>query len=203
MTREAYRDFYKDGVYRKLVSTFHGRPINVDTLEPEQEKYAEKVVRLLGNHPQAWRAEEPLLLDVGGSTGVVAEAVAKRFSLKGTILEPSEAEGKRAKSRGLRVVPTTIEDWEPGCGLFHVVLLCQTIDHLLDIAGSLRTIRAALEDDGLFFVDFVENCAIKIDHPFHLTRDTTKDYLRRTGFRVLAEAPDADGLHYNLVCGRA
>ena len=35
-------------------------------------------------------------------------------------------------------------------------MLCQTVDHLLDVAGTLRRVRELLTDDGVLFVDIVD-----------------------------------------------
>lgn len=201
MTPDAYRAFYASGAYRDLLSEFYGRPITAESIEAQQRDYAEKLAGLLGPFFKARRVET--LLDVGGSTGVVAARMAKQFDLDCTVLEPSEAEAKRAANRGLVARLGTIEDLEPNGERFDVILLCQTVDHLMDISGSLRTIRALLDDDGVFFVDIVENGPVKVDHPYYLTQHTMADYLRRTGFRVLLSAPDEDGLHYNFVARRA
>lgn len=198
MTAEAYRDFYRDGYYRKLLSEFYGHPINAETLEDEQRAYAEKLIPLVEPHLNGHAVMT--MLDVGGSTGVVAEAVAKHFDLEATVLEPSEDEGKRAQDRGLRLWQGCIEEFEPNGERFDLILLCQTIDHLLNIAGALKTIHALLEDDGLLFVDIAEGGPIKVDHPYCLDHATAADYLTRAGFGVLSRTGDADGVHVNFVC---
>ena len=96
------------------------------------------------------------------------------------MLEPSEMEADRAEKRGIRVIRSTIEALEPD-ERFDVVLLCQTIDHLLDVAGSLRKIRGLLNEGGRFFVDAVWNTPIKVDHCFYLDELTAPEYLRRSG----------------------
>lgn len=201
MTKDAYREFYANGTYRELLSEFYGEPVTAESIEPQQQIYAGKVSLLMAPFFKARKVET--LLDVGGSTGVVSERMAKDHELDCTVLEPSVVEGKDAMDRGFTVLQGVIEDLEPLCDLFDVVLLCQTVDHLTDISGSLRTIRAMLADDGLFFVDIVENGPVKVDHPYYLSRTTMADYLRRTGFRVVFSGADGDDLHYNFVATRA
>lgn len=204
MTRDAYRDFYAKGHYRELLSEFYGRRIDAETIKKEQRAYAVKVIRLLEPHLKARRVAS--LLDVGGSTGVVAEAVATSLGLDvrdAVVLEIAGDELDRAKKRGLRILDGLIEDIEPDGERFDLILLCQTMDHLLDIAGSLRTLRMMLEEDGLLFADIVSGDPIKVDHPYYLGEQTTRDFLKRAGFKVLSSAPDADGKHVNFVCGAA
>jgi SAM-dependent methyltransferase len=207
-TEEAYADFYRH-VYRPLVSAYHGRTIDAETVERDQVGYAEELVAALEAFLEDGRRET--LLDVGGSTGVVADAVARRFGLAATVLDPAPDEAERAAARGLETVVGTIEDYDPGERRFDVVLLCQTIDHLLDVAGSLAKLRALVAENGLLFVDVVDfrvpwrrtgrvEDAIKVDHPYSLTPATAEAFLERAGFRPLLAEPAADGLHFRYVC---
>jgi SAM-dependent methyltransferase len=186
-TAEAYADFYRS-VYRPLVSAYHGRTIDAETVEREQVGYADELVAVLEPFLEDGRRET--LLDVGGSTGVVAEAVGRRFGLAATVLDPAPNEAERAAARGLETVIGTIEDYDPGERRFDVVLLCQTVDHLLDVAGSLAKLRATVADDGLLFVDAVDfrvpwertgrvADAIKVDHPYSLVPATAAAFLAR------------------------
>ena len=207
-TAEAYADFYRH-VYRPLVSAYHGRTIDAETVERDQVEYAEELVAAL----EPFLADGPrsTLLDVGGSTGLVAEAVARRFGLAATVLDPAPDEAERAAARGLETVVGTIEAYDPGERRFDVVLLCQTIDHLLDVAGSLAKLRHLIAEDGLLFVDIVDfrvpwrrtgnvADAIKVDHPYSLTPATAEAFLARAGFRPLHVERAADGLHVSYVC---
>ena len=211
MTAAAYRDFYRDGDYRALLSEFHGRPVTAETIEADQVGYAERLIKLLEPHVSG----QPFttMLDVGGSTGVVAEAVAQQFGLVATVLEPSDAEGDRAALRGLKIIPGTIEQCTIGTDRYDLVLLCQTVDHLTDIRQALRTIRGLLAEGGLFFVDIVDyrvplrkvgrEGAIKVDHPYYLEPWTMDAYLAQAGFERLHSQVASDGMHVDFVCGAA
>ena len=199
MTREAYHRFYADGVYRELLTQFKGVPHDPDTLERGQRIYAGKVVKLLVPFLKARKART--LVDVGGSTGAVAESVAKALDLEATVIEPSKEEGSRAADKGLRLVRSTLENLEPR-EAYDVVLLCQTVDHLHDIAGGLRTLRALLADDGVMFLDYAMS-EIKVDHVYYLDPETMRDYARRGGFAVLMAQADSDGVHVNWIVRRA
>jgi hypothetical protein len=93
---------------------------------------------------------------------------------------------------------------------FDVVIVCQTADHLLDVAGTLRRIRQLLAPRGFLLIDIVDfraAClrnwsveeAIKIDHPYYFTESTMVAYLRRAGFEILRTDYAADHLHVSYV----
>jgi SAM-dependent methyltransferase len=208
MTPDAYTRFYLD-VYRPLVGAYHGRLIDVDTIQAEQREYAAALAERLEPRLEKWGGRT--LLDVGGSTGVVAHHVKERFGLAATVLDPAPLEIAVAQQLGLETLTGFVEDHDAGGTTYDLVLLCQTVDHLLDISLSLRKIRELLSPGGLFFVDIVDfraayrrngsvEGAIKIDHPFYLTGETMHAYLRRSGFDVLAVDYAPDHLHIGHVC---
>ena len=211
LTAEAYSDFYRD-VYRPLVSAYHGRRIDAETVEDEQEAYAGALADLL----EPWLDDRRggRLLDVGGSTGVVSAALAGRWGLAATVLDPAPDEAGRAQARGLQTAVGTIEEWQPPDVRFDVVLICQTIDHLLDITAALAKLRRLVTEDGVLFVDVVDfraaylrarsiEEAVKVDHPYSLTEATAEAFLARAGFGVLRTDYAADRLHVGYVCGAA
>ena len=103
------------------------------------------------------------------------------------------------------------EDYDPQGRTWDLVLLCQTIDHLLDVGGTLRRVRALLNPGGYLFVDIVDfraaylrngsaEDATKIDHPYYLTQETMQAYLRQAGFGVVHADYAADHLHVSYLC---
>ena len=207
MTQAAYATFYV-GTYRPLVSAFHGRLIDARSIQREQREYAIERGDLLAPHVEGRRYTT--LLDIGGSTGVVAHAFATRFGLEATVVDPAPLETAEAKSLGLETVEGLIESVDVGARQFDVVVLCQTVDHLLDIAGTLHRVRDLLTPRGLLFVDIVDfraaylrnwalEAAVKIDHPYYLTDSTMTTYLRRAGFEVTKTDWAADHLHVSYV----
>jgi hypothetical protein len=208
MTAEAYGRFY-DGVYRPLVSAFHGRLIDARTIQAEQRDYA--VDRAEVVRPFWADAGLHTLLDIGGSTGVVSAHFAKEFGLAATVIDPAPLEVEQAKVFGLETITGLVEAHDFGARRFDVVLICQTIDHLLDVGGTLRRVRDLLTDRGWLFVDIVDfraaylrqgsvEDATKIDHPYYLTQETTRAYLRRTGFEIVHADYAADHLHVSYLC---
>jgi 2-polyprenyl-3-methyl-5-hydroxy-6-metoxy-1,4-benzoquinol methylase len=208
MTAAAYGDFYQR-TYRPLVSAFHGRLIDARTIQDEQRTYAAERAELLA--PYLGGSGMQTLLDIGGSTGVVAHHLAERFGLQATVLDPAPLEVDEARKLGLETVTAMAEAYEPGDRRFDVVAMFQTIDHLLDVGGTLRRIRSLIANTGIFFVDIVDfraaylrnwsvEEAVKIDHPYYLTQETMEEYLGMVGFEVLRLDYAADHLHVSYVC---
>jgi len=200
MTADAYGEFY-DGIYRPLVSAYHGRRIDAETIQDEQEQYAAEIVEWVA---AALPRPPASLLDIGGSTGVIAGAFQRVFGLRATVLDPAPEELAVAAAAGMETVAGFAEDYDPGERRFELVLLCQTIDHLLDVRSTLAAMRRMVVDDGVAFVDLLDvgfmvrrrgqiEQAVKVDHPFYLTRATGHAYLAQAGFTVVAERMSADG----------
>ena len=89
------------------------------------------------------------LLDIGGSTGVVAHAFARRFDLRATVVDPAPLETAEAQALGLETIEGLIERIDLGDRRFDVIMLCQTVDHLLDVTGTLSRVRELLTAAGI------------------------------------------------------
>lgn len=207
LTAAAYGRFY-EAVYRPLVSAFHGRLIDARTIQDEQRVYAAERIEFLRSFVSR---DLKTLLDIGGSTGVVASRVAGEFGLTATVIDPAPLEVAEARGLGLDTVTGLVEQHDFRGRTFDLVIICQTIDHLLDVGGTLARVRQLLTPHGLLFVDIVEfraaylrnwsvEEAIKIDHPYYLTEETMTAYLRRAGFEVVRSDYAADHLHIGHVC---
>lgn len=209
MTKDAYTEFYKH-IYRPLVSAFHGRLINAITIKDEQLQYALQLGEFL--KPLIYSNKFEYLLDIGGSTGVVSEYLLNTFGFKATVLDPAPDELANAKKLGMKVIAGFLEDYQvEEDRRYDLIILCQTIDHLLDINASLMKVKQLLHPSGMFFVDIVDfraaylrnqsiENAVKIDHPFYLVEFTMEAYLKRTGFKVLRKNYAPDHLHIGYIC---
>lgn len=208
MTADAYRRFY-EGTYRPLVSAYHGRLIDARTIQAEQRDYAAERGDFL--EPYLTDGRRVTLLDVGGSTGVVAHELARRFKLRAAVLDPSPLEVEQAQRLGLETIQGLVEEYDPRGRHFDIVALCQTVDHLLDVSVTLRRVRDLLPAHGLLFLDIVDfraaylrdwsvEQAVKVDHPYYLTESTMQAFLRRMGFEVLRADHAVDHLHVSYVC---
>lgn len=205
LTAAEYASFYA-GVYRPLVSAYHGRRIDAETVQEEQRHYATQLVELLrGVLPRP----PATVLDVGGSTGVVGGAVRDAFGSGVTVLDPAPDELAVAEGHGMETIAGFAEDFDPGERRWDLVLLCQTADHLLDVGATLAAMRRMVADGGRAFVDVLDvtfmarrrgsvEGAVKIDHPYYLTRATAGAYFDRAGFSIAAERLSDDG-HWGFV----
>src|SRR5687768_11294998 len=207
MSARAYGRFYA-GTYRPLVSAYHGRLIDARTIQNEQREYAVDRGDLLAPYLDGRGGRT--LLDIGGSTGIVAHQLARRFGLTATVIDPAPLEAAEAQALGLETIEGLVEEVDLGDRRFDVVIVCQTVDHLLDVAGTLRRIRQLLSERGVLFIDIVDfraaylrnwsvEEAVKIDHPYYFTESTIVAYLRKSGFEILRADYAADHLHVSYV----
>lgn len=208
MTAEAYGRFYQS-TYRPLVSAFHGRLIDARTMQDEQRAYAIERAALLAPYLRGRGFKS--MLDIGGSTGIVAHHLSREFRLDAAVLDPAPLEVEEARKLGLETITGLVEEYDPMGRRFDVVAMFQTVDHLVDVSGTLRRIRSLMRSPGLFFVDIVDfraaylrnwsvEDAVKIDHPYYLTQETMNAYLSVAGFEILRADYAADHLHVSYVC---
>lgn len=200
LTSREYAAFY-DGVYRPLVSAYHGRLIDAETVQAEQREYAEELGAFL---ERTLERTPGSIMDVGGSTGVVAAPLRERFGAHTTVLDPAPDELRVAAEAGEETIAGFAEDYDPEGRTWDLVLLCQTIDHLLDVRATLAAIRRMLGPGGRAFVDVLDvgfmmrrrgsiEGAVKIDHPFYLTRATARAFFAKAGLEVVSERMSGDG----------
>lgn len=202
LTAAAYADFYSR-VYRPLVSAYHGRLIDAETVQDEQRSYAAHLASFLV--PLVGSSTETIL-DVGGSTGVVAGQLGARFGARATVLDPAPDELAVARAAGMETFAGFAETFDPDGRRWTLVLLCQTIDHLLDVAGTLAALRRVTDDGGHAFVDILDvdfvlqrtggiEGTVKVDHPYYLTAATAEAFFTLIGYTVVAERLADDGHH--------
>lgn len=205
LTAAEYGNFYAS-VYRPLVSAYHGRLIDAETVQAEQREYAIELARFL---ELAVPGRPATVLDVGGSTGVVAAPIRDAFGARVTVLDPAPDELAVAAAAGMETIAGFAETADLGGGTYDLVLLCQTIDHLLDVRATLAAIRAAVAEGGHVFVDVLDvgfmarrrgsiEGAVKVDHPYYLTRATALAYFAQAGLAPVAERLSHDG-HWGFV----
>lgn len=192
---EGYQKFY-GSLYRNLTASFSGRQHRTPhSLVSEQRHYAEYVLAMVGDVVKEARPSS--LLDVGGSTGIVAKLFAERLGCSGTVLDPSPDEIEVARSLGLNGTVGMLENIEiHGHERYDLILVCRTIEHFFDLKGSLNSIYELLSDEGLVYVDivdYVDGCKYygtpetvsKVDHLYWLTSDVAPIIFEAAGFEVL------------------
>jgi len=194
MTAERYSDFYQHW-YRKLVSAHNGCEQTAATLDATHAKYAAMMADFIA--PLACHPTRKNALDIGGSTGIFAQELASRWGYRCTVLDPSPDELAIAHRKGFETVEGLVEDFDDA-RKFDVVSMLQTVDHLLDLPGTLQKCQRLLSAHGLFVIDFVDwqyqyqrygvQQAIKIDHPLYFSPATAFCALKRHGFEPLLSA---------------
>jgi SAM-dependent methyltransferase len=208
LTADEYARFYAE-TYRPLVSAYHARTIDAVTVQEEQRDYALQLREFLRG---VLRGPVRTILDVGGSTGVVSGLVSEAFDSSVTVLDPAPDELEVARAAGIETVTGFAEDFDAGGRTWDLVLLCQTIDHLLDVSATVQALGRMLAPDGHAFVDVLDfgfmmrrrgsvEGAAKIDHPYYLTRDTAIAFFALGGLEVTRERMADDG-HWGFVLAR-
>lgn len=200
LTEREYAHFY-GSVYRPLVSAYHGRTIDATTLQVEQREYGRGIVEFLRH---SLSAAPSSVIDIGGSTGVVAGTISDAFGSRATVLDPAPDELAVAEAAGIETIAGFAEEYDPGTRTWDLALLCQTIDHLLDVSLTLASIRRMMAPGGHAYIDIVDlnfmlrRCGeiegvVKVDHPYYLTRDTARAYFDKAGLNVATERLSEDG----------
>lgn len=193
-TVEDYMRFYESGSYRAICSQFNNVKHTIDQVQADQKNYAQTLSTVLARYVIERRGGH--LLDVGGSAGIVAAEFVKNFNLRGTVLDPAEKEVTAARALGLDAVVGSAENYETD-ETYDLILLCRSVEHLMDLRGAFTRIRSLLRPGGLFYcdiADFMELChhlgppetISKIDHRYWLTQVTAPNIFRRLGFEVVS-----------------
>lgn len=149
LTLEGYAAFYQD-FYRPFVSQFWAGPFDLKAFRKQGRRYGNAVFESIASRLPAASSARPTLLDIGGSTGHVAQVFAERANYHATVLDPAPDELQVAADSGLEVAEGFLETYDAEGRQFDLVLLCQTIDHLLDLRGSLARIYDLVKPGGFF-----------------------------------------------------
>lgn len=193
-TLKGYSEFYGQGIYRALISCLKGKKQTIQRIQAAQVNYAARLIGAMQGYISSQKGGR--LLDIGGSTGLVAREFVNCYDFIATVLDPAPDEIAAAKVLGLDAVVGSIEDWNTQ-ERFDLILLCRTIEHLFDLRGALSKIRNLLYHDGLFYcdiADFTEICrregppeaTTKIDHCYWLCQETAPGLFRSLGFEIVS-----------------
>ncbi len=194
-TRAGFDEFY-GGAYRNLVSAFKGKAEgDIQRLRAKQEIYGRSLLEMVRDRISSPRFER--ILDVGGSTGVVAGIFCDHYGGAATIVDPASSELGEADRR-FATVNATLEDWQPD-GTYDLILLCNTIEHLHDLGAGFAKLRSVLGEDGWLVcdvADFMASCRLegppevvaKVDHCFWLSLETARRVFNLLGFDVAGAA---------------
>lgn len=213
MKPDGYKLFYRD-YYRPLVSSFYKKTIDANSIKDGQKEYSHEIIDWIFPYIKT-KKKQINLLDIGGSTGVVALTIKedlKKYDLniEATVIDPSPTELSVAKKSGLNTIEGLIEEVDIEKKEWDLILLCQTVDHLLDVKNTIKRIRDIMSSNSLFFIDIVDiefmindrglQKSLKIDHPYNFSRNTIMPFLQEMGLSVIAEAILLDGHLIGFLC---
>lgn len=199
MTAAAYAEFYRSGTYRQVVEFVSGT--KRDHEFREKGAYAGLIAEFCAPFIPK---DASTLLDIGGADGVVAYTFKAKYGVDAVVLDPS------GEPCAVPSIPFTLE----GCEVLRkhdVVLMCQTVDHLMDLSGGLAKARSLVAENGLFYVDIVDFLAsvrltkkiranVKLDHPYYLTEETFRSALLIAGFQIERTLYLPDKRHVGYAC---
>jgi SAM-dependent methyltransferase len=185
----SYRDFYRAD-YRALMGERDEPPRET---ELRQRSHGAQILEFC----LPFLGERSRVLDVGCGPGGVLTA----FALAGREtagVEPSEHHSAYAREQGHAVQTGLFGEVELPAGAFDLVIVTQTLNHLLDPRSALRALRALLSEHGLLFLE-VQNFpefarrarrSITVDHPYYFAAETLECMARRTGLEPIRTGVD-------------
>jgi SAM-dependent methyltransferase len=197
LTQNGYERFYREGLYRKLTASFHGSRLN--DLVRDQHQQAKTNADLVIN---ALRDQISLplgaaLLDVGGSTGALAQAFVQAYEVRATVLDPAKEELEQAAALGLRTKLGLFERVDFADGeKYDVIVLNQMIEHIVDIRATFQKVLSLLKVDGHVVFDILDFLAVvetagcveaasRLDHCYFLYDEMVDVLCKRVGLVVV------------------
>jgi hypothetical protein len=108
-------------------------------------------------------------------------------------VEPSRKHAEHVRSLGYEVHEGLIEDIALAPNSWDLAIMTQTLNHLLDPHGVLKSIREVLTPRGLFFVEvqnFPEHARraripVQVDHAYYFCAETLECMARRVGLEPI------------------
>lgn len=209
---EFFTWFYA-GRYRKILEEKFQRSFSNEVLKIDQIKYANELFKFIESHLRELYVtlgddSAVKMLDIGGSTGEVSAQLSKLVKNQGvdldvTVQDPSGPELEEAIKHGFKTSECLFEEFKPAThGKFDLIILCQTIDHVLDPAAVIENALSLLADGGIFFVDYVDFSynvkkkgfveSIKIDHAFNFSKKNWNILLSKFNLKILDKAVSSD-----------
>ncbi len=126
----------------------HKKPQNNTNTPLEQRRYHRyKILAEVLEEIQ----EERDVLDIGTGPGTGLQAFHDR-GWKATGLEPDPSRSKIAKQRGLDIIESTIEEYQPR-KKFNNITLVQTLEHFHDPYSLLKNVCRALVKNGCLYIE--------------------------------------------------
>lgn len=138
----------------------------------------------------------PRVCDIGASTGTMLDIFSKEgWETWG--VEPSKSAGL-AKSKGHKIIKSTLEKAKVPSKYFDAVVLNHTLEHVDNPLVVLKKVRDILKDRGIVLVDVPNfgslssalqkekwSYLLPQEHNFHFTQKTLKAIFEKAGFDVI------------------
>jgi SAM-dependent methyltransferase len=183
-----YEAFYENE-YRALLERHHGK----QDIRKNQQRYGAALGKFLAGlvNPKVRS-----ILDIGGSTGIVAKRVSEALGgASAIVVDPNPDEVREARANVHDALVGTIADVEHFES--DLVLLCRTIDHISRPIDYLKKIARIIGQEGVAYIDFSDwlfvardqgvTNALHVDHPSNFTQGSFLVALARAGLKPIAE----------------
>ena len=159
----------------------------------------------------SWGSIDPVVADIGGGTGGLARALAKK-SREVHLVEPSNGvdavdfEGTNIKLYQAMFPAKEIENI-----VFDLIVSRQVIEHIPDPLKFLKTIRSQLNDDGIVYIecpalDYIERAGSIIDfhypHVHYFSKNILYFLFSRAGFRIIDRIELKDGHDHGYILSK-
>ena len=199
MTAEGYAEFYQKH-YRPLVKSVNRAPHDAALAAVHRQMYVDLILKHAGALPPSAR-----LLDLGGSTGMVARGFKARYGCTCTVVDPAPQELEEAKDVGTTICASA-EDVTFPAESFDAIVICRTIEHLRDPKGVLQRARTWAAPGAVLVVDAMDasrwnvNHRYKVDHPYAFTAATFRRMVTSAGWNITGSWLRRNGQYIGLVC---
>jgi SAM-dependent methyltransferase len=182
MSATEYAKFYQTGTYRRLVSAYHGREMGGN-----EKQYARHVAAFVRGYGIQTRLCS--ILDIGGAPdGLWGWWERCTIAQRERIIDPA-IDGETAETFDARG-----ETWD-------LILVAQTVDHLLEPGAVFKKLAGCLAPAGILFFDAVDWDATKeykIDHPCNFNMRSASMLAEVAGLRI--DKMERSGNHLRFLC---
>jgi len=200
MTKKGYSEFNIAGIHGELLQAKNAHKHKALSLEVSQKMlnsfnrqldYAKEVVDFL----ECSVKSKDKCLDIGAFTGGLSVALKRRYGACPFIVEPDKKAYDYAIKQGVVGSNLLFEDFETS-KKFDIIFLCRSVDHLVDPLSSMRKINNILNDDGLFYFDFLNfnlllkkskqmRNSFKLEHPYAFSDISAMALTDLSGFTII------------------
>ncbi len=163
--------------------------------------FAKALLNVVTKHKQRGR-----FLDIGCSVGFMLEE-AQKLGFNSEGIELNEEAVRIAKSKGFKVIKSTLEDAKYEENIFDVIMLNHVLEHILEPNEFMQNIKQLLKKDGILVIGVPNHDALMTrlyreswygwgipEHIWHFNRKTLSYLLSRNNINILELIQN--GMHY-------